>query len=141
MEPLIIGVGNPDRGDDGAGPAVIRQLTGMRTSELRDCSALIDTWSGEHSVVVVDAMQSGGTPGSVMTINAATETMPTQAFRSTHSFGLAESIELAKALNRMPVSMTIYGIEAASFERGSPLSAAVAVAVDNVAKAIQSDWI
>ena len=55
-DPLVIGIGNPDRGDDAAGVLVSRALTTVRTKELPDCTALLDVWANESHVIVVDAM-------------------------------------------------------------------------------------
>jgi hydrogenase maturation protease len=51
---------------------------------------------------------------------------------STHSLGLAEAVELARALKRLPKRLTVYGIIARSFEPG-PLSPEVERAVDRLA--------
>ena len=62
---LIIGVGNPDRGDDGAGHAVVRALRdlplpgiGLRTVS-GEATQLIEAWSSADEVVVIDASHSG----------------------------------------------------------------------------------
>ena len=49
---------------------------------------------------------------------------------STHGFGLAEALELARALGQLPRRCIVYAIEGASFETGAPLSPEVAAAVD-----------
>jgi hydrogenase maturation protease len=56
-----------------------------------------------------------------------TEFSRLQQFRaSTHHFGLSEVIGLARALDRMPVRLRVYGIEGRSFGIGSALSPEVA---------------
>lgn len=134
--PLVIGVGNLDRGDDAAGLLAVRQLETARTKELNDCSGLMEVWDGEPEVIVVDAMVSGGEPGSVRCFDPGIETLPTRAFPSTHAFGLAETIELARALGRLPDILAVYGIEGASFAPGEPLTPSVRQAVDRVANTI-----
>ena len=52
--------------------------------------------------------------------------------RQTHAFGLAETIELARALDRLPARLLVYGIEGACFEAGDELSPPVRAAVDAV---------
>jgi len=135
---LVIGVGNPDRGDDGAGAMVARALEGDRSRELRDCTDLIDAWEGEDDVVVVDAVRSGGAPGTVLRFDALSDVLPARANSSSHSFGVAETVELARALGRLPGRLTVYGIEASDFERGGTMTAPVAEAVARVVRVLEA---
>lgn len=134
--PLIVGVGNLDRGDDAAGVVAVRKLTDARTRELGDCTGLIDIWAGEADVIVIDAMVSGGEPGSVRVFDACAEQLPTRAFPSTHAFGLAETIELARALRRLPETLAVFGIEAADVAPGATMTPMVSQAVDQVVTTI-----
>ena len=59
----------------------------------------------------------------------------TFASASTHALGLAEAVELARALERLPPRLLVFGIEAASFETGAEPSAAVRAAAQRVADA------
>jgi hydrogenase maturation protease len=140
MTTLVIGLGNPDRGDDAAGVLVARGLHGHRTKEVGDCSELIDLWEGEESVVIVDAMRSGAKPGTVTRFDVEDTELPARAFPSTHSFGLAETVELARALDRMPGELVIFGIEASGFNHGRRLTAAVKEAVCEVIATIEEGY-
>lgn len=131
---LVIGVGNPDRGDDGAGVLVVRRLRqGRRVVEVTDCSRLLDVWAGEHEVVVIDATISGAEPGTITEFDGCRDRLPTATFRSSHSFGLGEGVEMARALGRLPGHLTIYGIEGSQFGHGQPLSPPVEAAVGRLA--------
>ena len=57
---------------------------------------------------------------------------------STHHFGLAEAVELARALDRLPPRLWIYGIEGKQFEQGSVPSPEVTQAIEKVAERIAS---
>jgi hydrogenase maturation protease len=135
MEPIIIGIGNRDRGDDGAGLAVAQGLAG-RTTHVVDAGALdlFELWTQDDDVVVVDAMRSGAAPGTVRTFDVREDPLPEETFASTHSFGPVAGIELARALGRMPASLEVIGIEAGDFTAGSSLSPPVARAVENVTR-------
>lgn len=137
MAMLVIGLGNPDRGDDAAGVLVTRGLHGHRTKEVADCSELIDLWEGEESVIVVDAMRSGAEPGTVSRFDLYETVLPAKAFPSTHSFGLAETVELARALGRLPGELEVIGIEASGFRHGRRLTAAVKESVCEVIRKIE----
>lgn len=134
---LILGLGNLDRGDDGAGIHAARLLrANRRVHEVRDCSRLIDLWEDESDVTVIDATISGAEPGTITRFDGLKERLPADTFKSTHSFGLAESVELARVLNRLPGRLTIYGIEADSLDHGGSLSPRVERAVETLASTL-----
>lgn len=146
MNTVVAGVGNPDRGDDGFGLAVIDRLStdtpaGVRLARCRgDMAALIETISEAEFAIVVDAMVAGGAVGGVRRMDATTPLRGQSVrFASTHSVNLAEAIELARALGKLPPRLLVYGVEAGQFGLGAPMSAAVAIAVEKVAAAIRHD--
>jgi hydrogenase maturation protease len=143
---LVIGVGNRDRGDDGAGLEVARRLRelgvgGARLVEQRgEAAELLEAMSGADSVILVDASLSGAHPGTVQRIEAHRETL-TQALRcaSSHGWGLAEAVELARALGRLPRSVVVYAIEGRCFHPGRDLSPSVRQAVERVARRVRQE--
>jgi hydrogenase maturation protease len=141
---LILGCGNPDRSDDAAGLLVVRRLRELSVDALEhsgEALALIETWSGTPEVIVIDAVVSGAPPGTI-TVWAAfnLSLLPDQPRCSTHALGLAEAIELARVLDRLPTKLTLYGIEGVNFEHGGPLSPRVAEAVERLAQEIAGAW-
>jgi hydrogenase maturation protease len=136
---VVIGIGNPDRGDDAVGlvvAAMVRDAApaGVTVTELDgDQLGLLDAWDGAADVYVVDATCSGGEPGSVCRFDAAAPLAHRFAHRGTHLFSLADVLELARALDRLPARLTGYGIEGASFDIGAPLSASAEAAAAAVA--------
>ena len=140
---LILGCGNCDRGDDAAGLLVIRRLRqlGVPAREhAGDMLSLIDTWSRWDEVVVVDATVSGSRPGAINVWDGRTLPLSGIGFPcSTHAFGLGEAIEMARALGRLPAKLTVYGIEAASCDHGGTLSAAVAEAIELLARQLAAE--
>lgn len=143
---LVIGIGNPDRGDDAAGLSVARNIaTVTKRAEVTvrelagDQLGLLDEWTGATKVYVVDAVCSGGKPGTVYKFDAADALTERFRHRGTHTFSLADVIELARALDRLPRHLAGYGIEGASFAIGAPLSPEVAAAVDEVTALLLAD--
>ena len=139
---LVIGIGNPARGDDAAGLAVARCIREaapghVTVTELAgDQLALLDAWTGAREVYLIDAVCSGGTPGTVYRFDAAEPLTARFWHRGTHTFSLADVIELGRALGRLPGRLTGYGIEGGTFEPGAPLSAEVEAAVRAVTAAL-----
>jgi hydrogenase maturation protease len=141
--PLVIGVGNRMRRDDGAGPAVLDALAGegFQTAEVPgDCARLIDLWEGRGAVHVVDAMRSEQATGAVLRFDAIRETIPRGRFLHTsHAFGVAEAVETARLLGRLPGRLILWGVEGEDFGPGDGLSPAVAAAVADVAARVAVD--
>ena len=135
----LIGIGNPDRGDDAAGWEVADRVTSWEVSRLTAGSlSLIDLWHDDDDVVIVDAMKSGAVPGTVVRIDGIAEQLPAGAFASTHAFGPAAVVELARQLGRLPSSLVVYGIEAKTMEHGVVMSPVVAAAVEQVVEELQN---
>ncbi len=137
---LVVGVGNAARGDDGIGPAVIEAIRGepeLADAETvvaaGDLSDLVVTWEPDQDVVIVDAMIGGGPPGTVVTIDGLRDPLP-EADRplSSHGFGLADTVQLARALGRLPRSLTIVAVQVGDIDHLAPLTEPVRDAVAEV---------
>jgi len=136
----VLGVGNAWRGDDDAGLEVARMLrrTAPDGTHVVDYegkpSGLIDAWEGENEVVLVDAVRSGAPPGTVHRLNPLEKPLPAELFRhSPPPLGVAEAVEMARVLDRLPTRLALYGIEGRSFDAGGPLDPQVRSAVERVA--------
>ena len=133
---LVIGVGNEWRRDDAAGLVVARRLrgTGVRVLEQEgEPTALLEAWHGAEQALVIDAVSSGAEVGTIHRLDARAEKLPAELFRgSTHAFSVAEAVELGRALDRLPESLLIYGIEGGDFAAGTGLSPEVERAVDEL---------
>jgi len=131
--PLVIGVGNDHRGDDGSGLEVARalrlRLAGKaRVAECRtEGIALLELWRDADRVVVVDAVVSGGAPGTVQRIEVGDGFSPGfHSATSTHGLSLAEAVALGRGLGCLPRHLVIYGIEVEGVAVGTGLSLAAA---------------
>ena len=142
----VIGVGNRWRSDDAAGLHVARRLledgpAGADVLEREgEPAGLIEAFAGTEALVVVDAVSSGSPPGTIHRVEAGEAALPAEVFgASTHLLGLAEAIELARALGRLPKRVVVYGIEGRVFEAGEQLSPEVEDAVERVAIAVREE--
>jgi hydrogenase maturation protease len=99
-----------------------------------DAVALVSAWEGADLAVLVDAVVSGGKPGTIYRFDGA-HRLPARFFRaaSSHVLGLAEALELARALDRLPPRVLVVGVEAGDVSMGDGLSEAVASAVPRAA--------
>lgn len=140
---ILIGVGNPFRSDDRVGRVVVQTLRkeippGIPLlEETGDGAELFDAFTGADCVILVDAVQSGAPPGTIQRFDARTEKLPAWfSHSSTHAFGVAEAIELARAMGELPGMLIVYGIEGLDFSAGTELSPEVAASVPVAASLI-----
>jgi hydrogenase maturation protease len=143
---VVIGVGNPDRGDDAAGREVVRRLASGAAEHIRlieadgEASSLLAYLEGASTAFLVDACVSGAPAGTVRRIDLATESLPRARYGlSSHGLGLAEALELAQALGQLPSTCVIYAIEAERVDFGAPLSAAAARGVAETVAALRRE--
>lgn len=134
----VIGVGNPERGDDGIGPAVAALLAGTADTAVSsaDPTRLMQAWAGASRVVVIDALLDGSPPGTVRVFDAADEIPDDAGAVSSHGMGVGAAIALARSLGRLPDRMTVVGVSASDFDR-SGLSEPVAEAVETAADVVR----
>ena len=145
---LIIGCGNLDRGDDAAGLLAARRLralgvaAGREVREApRDPLALLDLWVGAPAVILIDAVViDAGAPGRITTWDVRAAPLPPELQPcSTHAFGVAQTVELARALDRLPPRLILYAIAGRNFALGAQPSPEVLAAVEEVAQTIRRD--
>lgn len=138
---LVVGVGNPFRHDDAVGPAAIERLRSSHldgvdlVEETGEPAALVQRWSGYGTVVLVDAVDSGSTAGSLHRFelkDGRWDAMPPSSVLSTHGVGVAHAVELARVLDRLPTRLLFYGVETEDVRQGVGLSAAVAAGLDRL---------
>lgn len=143
MRPIVIGLGNPGRGDDAAGRLAARALAPLLADvaevvEARgETTEILTLLEGRDDVVLIDACVSGARAGTTYELDMQTDAPPRKGGEmSSHGLGLAEAIALARALGALPARCMIYAIEGARFEHGAPLSEEVAIAVDRLVQTL-----
>ena len=137
---LVIGIGNEYRSDDGVGLVVARELRAKNLPDMLisessgDGAALIEACEAASTVILIDAASSGAKPCTIYRFDAP---LPMGfSFHSTHTFGVAEAIGLAGALEQLPPCLIMYAIEGENFSAGASLSPQVAEAVQKVVEQV-----
>lgn len=140
---LLIGIGNEYRNDDAVGLVVARHLNEQPLDhvevieETGEGAALMETWKDAGTVILIDAIFSGAEPGTIFRFDVHAQPIPKSFFHcSTHAFGVAEAIELARILEQLPPRLIIFGIEGKDFAAGKSLSAEVVKAARKVVEHI-----
>ena len=143
---LVIGLGNPFRGDDGVGRVAASRLRETKMpgvvvrEETGEGAALMEAWKNAAHVILIDATQSGAAPGTIHRLDATRDAVPSRFFHySTHTFGVAEAVELARSLNQLPPRLILFGIEGRDFSAGEKLSPQVAGAVDELVNCLRTE--
>ena len=143
---LVAAIGNPDRGDDGVGSAIARQLRRRAPAGVRvlECGGnvldLIDEWAEAAAAILIDASDPAGEPGRIRRLDLSHAVLPADfSQNSTHAFGLAETVELARTLGQLPRWVVVYLVEGERFEAGAALSPGVVEAVERAVEAILAE--
>lgn len=124
---LVIGIGSPDGGDDTVGWTVAAALEGICDTALStgEPAELIERWRHQDRVVLVDAVRGEGSPGEITVVDLLSARPASRPASSSHGLGPIEAVGLARAIDRLPGSLTLVGIEARTFAPGTGLSPAV----------------
>jgi hydrogenase maturation protease len=145
---IVIGIGNPERGDDAAGRMVARRLRDMLPADVAiaehdgESTALLALLDGADTAILIDACVSGAPVGTVRRFDASASPLPEAKLSvSTHGLGLGEAVELARALRALPRCCIVYTIESRAFDPGAPLSPAVAAAVGETSERVRAEFV
>jgi hydrogenase maturation protease len=143
---MVIGVGNPARGDDAVG-LVVAERVRLKEPEIRvvvhtgDVLDLCEVWKGADLAVVVDAARSEEAAGTILRYDVRDAPLPRVVFRrSTHAFGVADAVELARSMASLPTRLIVYGVIGSQFDFGRVLSPAIERAVDELTEHICAEF-
>jgi hydrogenase maturation protease len=145
---VVVGCGNLIRGDDAAGPVLVRLLADR---SLPDGVRLIDggtagmdvafAMRGAQRVILVDASRVGVPAGTVHKVPGAelADLRPPEG--NLHRFRWDQALGFAQWLlkDEYPDDVTVYLVEGESFDAGDPLTPSVEAAVARIADAIVDD--
>ena len=142
----IIGLGNTMRGDDAVGLLVarrLRQKVGVHVEVIEAEMVgldLIELMKDASVAILIDAAQSGQTPGTIHRLDASANPISGWIFpRSSHALGIVDALELARVMGTLPATVIVYGVEVGDTGTGQPLSSPVAIALDKVVEQIVQD--
>ena len=145
----VIGCGNPNRRDDGAGPAIIKMLARRdvaRDPRIRlldagtDGMAMMFAARDCRCLIIIDACRSGAEAGAIYEVPGAKLEQPYQPSLTLHDFRWNHALHAGSRLfgPAFPESVTVFLIEAATVEYGLDLSPPVAAAAETAATRIHA---
>ncbi len=153
---VVVGLGTEYRHDDGVGAVVSSRAAGL--GRARDVGPIVDPldlvgrWDGARLAIVVDAVSSGESPGTIRimeltavdpavagptpdgpgaltTSREVARAKDTARSMSSHGIGLVGVLRLGRAIGRAPKRVVVVGVEGHDFSQGVGLSPAVQAAV------------
>jgi hydrogenase maturation protease len=142
---VVIGCGNPTRGDDGLGPEVIRMLRdrpGASAVRLLDAGtdgmAAMFAARGCNTLIVIDACRSGFEPGVVFDVPGSELERAYAPSLNLHDFRWEHALYAGRRIFRedFPVDVTVLLVEVASIAFGIGLSPQVAAAALTVVERV-----
>ncbi len=141
---VVIGLGNPLRGDDGVGPRVVAELNrrglpeGVEALDMGTGGLdLMRVLEGQHRVVIVDAADIGQEPGQFVRFTLDQARLVYGADRlSFHHAGLGEVLALTNALGRDLPEMVVFGVQPAEIGWGEGLSPLVEAGLPTLTAAV-----
>lgn len=142
----VIGIGNGFRNDDGIGLLAARQLETLQIPGVDvvtltgDGGDLLRVWDKKSTTYLIDAVASDSPGGTVHRIDLNLQLLSPEMFRhSSHAFGVADSVELARILGTLPERCILFGIEGGDFGMGTTISPAVTRGADETVKTIRGE--
>ena len=139
----VIGIGNPLRGDDGVGVALVARLREAGVPDGVDLLdgglgglALLDDFEDVARVILVDAADFGGAPGDVAVIDLAASPIEENPSMSLHE-GLTALVPLLQSLGSCP-ELLLVAVQPRCLEVTTDLSADLAAALPRIERTVRS---
>ena len=139
---VVLGLGNTLHTDDGVGPQAVERLrsdprvpanVSLVEGGTLGLELLPYVWDCSH-LLVLDAVDVGRPPGTVIRLSGEElRTLPGKA--SAHQLGVADLLVALRVLADRTPEVVLLGVQPASTEWGTELSAAVATALPALADA------
>lgn len=143
--PVVLGVGNILLRDEGVGVAVVRHLVALAAlaeegaaSPLADVLLvdggtlgldLLDIIRNTDQLIMVDAVDVGAAPGTVVVLRGAEVQGTLLGHVSPHQVGVGDLIAVASLSGTLPREVVLIGIQPGAIEIGLDLTPVVAAAV------------
>lgn len=143
MNTLILGLGNLLLADEGVGVHAARALAGTElppgVSVVEAGTAFLDVLpeiEKAERIVLIDAMEGGGAPGSVYRV-PFNECRHPEMLASLHGFDMSRVLFMAG--NHRAPKVTVFGVEPARIEWGTDLSPALERVLPLLTNAVLSE--
>jgi hydrogenase maturation protease len=150
MNIIVLGIGQSMRGDDAAGLEVVRlwqerylssaDRVKVEFSELPGL-ALLDSLAGKDAAILVDAVHSSASVGTVLRLGADELASFTPETAPSHGWGLAETLRFGFSIYPWlgKCRITLIGIVGGDFGLGARISPEVAIAISKAGEMVERE--
>jgi len=147
MSILVLGLGNTIMTDDGFGVEVVTALASryhfQGAVKLLDGGTLgldlLPHLEEVESLLIVDALDMRSEPGSIFRLQGEEVPRAFASKLSVHQMGLQDLLAVAELQGHIPRDLVVWGVQPASIEMGTELTAPVAAAVEPVIASVLQD--
>ncbi|MBN2357281.1 hydrogenase 3 maturation endopeptidase HyCI [candidate division KSB1 bacterium] len=121
---VLLGVGNPDRGDDGLGPALVKKIGAIEYITCINCERVPENYTGvvrearPDVILFVDAIDFTGKPGEVVLLQS--DAMQQEQRCNTHHPAL--SLVMDYLTGETGAQVWLLGVQPKSTTHGEPLT-------------------
>jgi hydrogenase maturation protease len=144
---LVLGAGNILLSDEGIGVRVVEALQrryqvpeGVEILDGGTCGMdLLDIIAGRDHLILVDAVATGSTPGTVARLEGEEIPAVFRTKSSPHQLGLQDVLALLRLLDASPAHVTVIGVQPASLDIGLELSPVVAARLDEMVEMVADE--
>ena len=144
---LVLGLGNVLLGDDGAGVTAVdyvtRHFAAPEGVSLLDGGtlgmSLLPLLSSADRVILVDAVAADAPAGSLVRLEGEDVAHASLHRLSPHQVGVADLLDGARLVGRLPATLVLLGVVPASIELEVGLSPAVAASIPELAELVVED--
>lgn len=126
---LILGIGNILLKDEGIGVHVVNKIKEMSLPEnvevLDGGTAgldLVDFISGYKKLIVIDAVNAGGEPGTIYRLTEENLDIKPKAIMSFHDIDFLDALYMSDIMKEKPEEIVVIGIEPKNMSDGVDLS-------------------
>jgi hydrogenase maturation protease len=144
---LVLGIGNLIMTDDGVGVRVVHLLQELyrfpETVRVMDGGTLgldlLHYLEGVWRLLVVDAVETGGPPGTLVRLTGEEINIAFRTKLSPHQMGLQDLLLVAELQGFAPEEMILLGVQPGEIEMGVELTAAVEAQVEPLVAAVLNE--
>jgi len=138
----VVGVGNLLLKDEGIGIHVAHALQklalphGVKIVDGGTSPVLLDDTGPTEKLIIIDAMETGGTPGSVYRFRLDDLTTEAAELISVHELNLISRLKMMRLLGKEPPETVIIGVQPKEIDWGTELSAELQEKIPEIGRVV-----
>jgi hydrogenase maturation protease len=146
QDTLILGIGNILLKDEGVGVHVVKRLKTMpfpENVEVLDGGTagldLTDFIGGRKKVIVIDAVNAGGKPGTIYRLTKENLDIKPKAIGSFHEIDFLDALYISEVMNSKPEEVVVIGIEPKDMSIGTELSPEIEELIPEIIRIVKTE--